>query len=94
MKDSSNTMYSSGSMSFKSAKCFVVSGHKVLPFIQVKGFGLDLENLFIQSGWVELHTTVPHSSISCLEKCLRTSELTQIPRTSNKKTIRDIPNPK
>ena len=63
MKDSSNTMYSSGSMSFKSAKCFEVSGHRVLPLIQLKDFGLDVEKVFKQSGWDELHTIVPHSSI-------------------------------
>ena len=63
IKDSSYTKYSSGGISFKLAKCFEVCGHRASPFIQRRGFRLDVEKVFKQSGWDDVHTIVPHSSI-------------------------------
>ena len=65
IKVSSNTTYSSNSMSFKSRKCLIVRGHRVLPFMHDKG-GVARENFITQSGSISVHMVSPHSSITCL----------------------------
>ena len=66
IKISSNTTYSSNSISFRSRKCLIVRGHRVLPFIHDKGGGAARENFITQSGSISVHIVSPHSSITCL----------------------------
>ena len=85
IKLSSNTAYSSRSISFKSRKCLIVRGHRFLAFMHDKGgVVVARENFITQSGSISVHMFLPHSSITCLWYLALAAPL-QIPQTTTKK---------